>query len=104
MKGRLEEAFRSGSLDEAVRKAIEGEVAPEAEPEAAEAPMDDIVKLQIQLRAVMLDAVESLGIFEISRNRSGVCVFRGRLLAVQSLGEFKPEGSLAATKGSLVER
>lgn len=64
MKGRLEEAFRSGSLDDAVRKAIEGEVAPEAEPEAAEAPMDDIVKLQIQLRAVMLDAVESLGILK----------------------------------------
>ena len=62
LKGRLEEAFRSGSLDEAVRKAIEGEVAPEAEAEAAEAPMDDVVKLQMQLRAVMLDAVESLGI------------------------------------------
>eukprot|EP00434_Breviolum_minutum_P040315 symbB.v1.2.035821.t1/scaffold4914.1/size32966/3 len=59
LKGRLEEAFRSGSLDDAVRKAIDGEVAPEAEPEAAEAPMDDIVKLQIQLRAVMLDAVET---------------------------------------------
>ena len=90
MKGRLEEAFRSGSLDDAVRKAIEGEVAPEAEaePEAAEAPMDDIVKLQIQLRAVMLDAVESLGILKFQETEAAFVYLGGAYLQCKVLANL----------------
>ena len=66
LKGRLEEAFKSGSLEEAVR-AVEAPEAPEA-PEAKTTtfaddvygPDDEHLSLKVQMREVLEDAVEKL--------------------------------------------
>eukprot|EP00435_Cladocopium_sp_Y103_P047214 s1060_g13.t2 len=72
LKGRLEEAFRSGNLEEAVRKAIDPEAdqpaekpeMPEESPDlpGVEGPDEEIFGLKMQLRVLLADAVESKGL------------------------------------------
>eukprot|EP00438_Fugacium_kawagutii_P034333 Skav216688 [mRNA] locus=scaffold91:183618:196794:+ [translate_table: standard] len=65
LKLRLEEAFRSGQLEEAVRKAIDPEELSEepCQPEVpgVEAPDEEAFEVKLQLRALLADAVEHLG-------------------------------------------
>ena len=62
LKGRLEEAFRSGTLEEAVRKAIDKPPMPEESLDlpGVEGPDEEICGLKMQLRMLLTDAVEHL--------------------------------------------
>lgn len=68
LKGRLEEAFRSGTLEEAVRKAIDPEAEMDKPPmpeesldlPGVEGPDEEICGLKMQLRMLLTDAVEHL--------------------------------------------
>ena len=66
LKGRLEEAFRSGTLEEAVRKAIDPEEFDKAPLEESqdlsgvEGPDEEICGLKMQLRVLLTDAMEHL--------------------------------------------
>lgn len=62
LKLRLEEAFRSGHLEEAVRKAIDPEQEPcQPEVPGVEEPDEEVFEVKLQLRALLTDAVEHLG-------------------------------------------
>lgn len=70
LKGRLEEAFRSGTLEEAVRKAIDPEAEMDKPPmpeesldlPGVEGPDEEICGLKMQLRMLLTDAVETKGL------------------------------------------
>ena len=69
LKSRLEEAFRSGNLEDAVRRAIDPEEAEVPEVPGVEEPDEELFALKLQLKSLLGDAVERLGPLVLKKTR-----------------------------------